>query len=240
MTQGERFGYDYSIHIQRAEVWGQAEYSGKKVDVYAAISLSGIRMWRNGAWANGKFPENSKGESEKLNFSNYGFKFGATYKLNGRNFIGANVAILSRAPEATNVFVSPRVRNDVVQDIQNEELNSFDLNYMVKYPNLKLRFTLYHTQIKDQTWLRTYWDDNYNTNVNLIMTNLNQQYSGMEIGIEKLFSPFIASRPLLVSDNSFILISHDCRPGRTTTTPPFILTGKPILKITALAARLNL
>lgn len=185
VTQGERFGHYYSIHIQRAEVWGQAEYSGKKVDVYAAISLSGIRMWRNGAWANGKFPENSKGESEKLNFSNYGFKFGATYKLNGRNFIGANVAILSRAPEATNVFVSPRVRNDVVQDIQNEALNSFDLNYMVKYPNLKLRFTLYHTQIKDQTWLRTYWDDNYNTNVNLIMTNLNQQYSGMEIGIEK-------------------------------------------------------
>ena len=185
VTQCERFGYDYSIHIQRAEVWGQTEYTGKKVDVYAALSLSGIRMWRNGSWANGKFPENSKGESEKLNFSNYGFKFGATYKLNGRNFISANVAILSRAPEAANVFVSPRVRNDVVQDIQNEELNSFDLNYMAKYPNLKLRFTLYHTQIKDQTWLRTYWDDNYNTNVNLIMTNLNHQYSGLELGIEK-------------------------------------------------------
>lgn len=185
VMEGERFGYDYSIHIQRAELWGQAEYSGKKADVYAAISLSEIRMWRNGKWANGKFPENSKGESEKLHFFNYGFKFGATYKLNGRNFISTNVAILSRAPEATNAFVSPRVRNDVVQDIQNEALNTFDFNYMAKYPNLKLRFTVYHTQIKNQTWLRTYWDDNYNTNVNLIMTNLNQQYSGIEFGIEK-------------------------------------------------------
>ena len=185
---GERFGYDYSIHIQRLELWGQAEYTAKKIDVYAALSLSGTQMWRNGKWANGKFPLDSKGNSEKASFSNYGFKAGSTYKLNGRNFMTANILIESRAPEAANTFVSPRVRNDLVQDIQNEEVSSLDLNYLAKYPNLKLRFTLYRTQVKNQTWLRTYWDDTYNTNVNLIMTNVNQHYSGMELGIEKTIS----------------------------------------------------
>jgi hypothetical protein len=183
--KGDPFGYNYIIHIHHAEIWGQAEYTLKKLDFYSGISLSGSSTWRTGKLANGKFPTSSKGDSEKLNFLNYGFKAGATYKLSGRNFITANVTVLSRAPEAANIFVSPRVRNDIVGDLKSEEVISGDLNYLAKYPGLKIRFTLYSTQINNQTWLRTYWDDNYNTNVNLIMTGVNQKHSGLELGIDK-------------------------------------------------------
>jgi len=173
------------ININRAELWGLAEYTFKKLDFYGGISLSDSKIWRTGKLANGKFPTSSKGESEKLNFLNYGFKAGGTYKLNGRNFITANINILTRAPEASNIFISPRVRNDVVDDVKNEEVVSSDINYLAKYPNLKLRFTLYSTQINNQTWLRTYYDDSYNTLVNLIMTGVNQKHRGFELGIDK-------------------------------------------------------
>jgi len=49
------------------------------------MSVSNSQIWREGFVANGKFPTTSKGESEKLNFLNYGIKGGLTYKLNGRN-----------------------------------------------------------------------------------------------------------------------------------------------------------
>ncbi|WP_317898486.1 TonB-dependent receptor plug domain-containing protein [Aurantibacillus circumpalustris] len=181
----DKFGYDYAITINKAEAWALAEYTLRKADIYGGLTISDSRLWRTGYVANGKFPTTSKGESDKLNFLNYGFKAGGTYKLNGRNFITANLNILSRAPEASNVFISPRVRNDVVDDIKNEEVVSSDINYLAKYPNLKLRFTLYSNQINNQTWLRTYYDDNYNTLVNLIMTNVNQTHRGFELGIEK-------------------------------------------------------
>jgi hypothetical protein len=185
IVSGDKFGYDYVININRAEVWALAEYTLKKTEYYIGVNISDSKLWRTGNIANGKFPNSSKGESTKLNFLNYGLKAGGTFKLNGRNFITVNLNILSRAPEASNVFISPRVRNDVVDDIKNEEVISSDLSYLAKYPNLKLRFTLYSTQINNQTWLRTYYDDTYNTLVNLIMTNLNQKHRGFELGIEK-------------------------------------------------------
>jgi len=185
IVKGDRFGYDYSININRAELWGQAEYNFSALDVYAGLSISNNVVWREGFVANGKFPNNSKGESTKLNFFNYGVKGGATYKFNGRHFISGNATFLTRAPEASNVFIAPRVRNNTVGDIQNETVLSGDLNYIIKAPGLKVRATLYYTQIKDQTWVRTFWYDTYNNNVNLIMTNLDQTHQGVELGIEK-------------------------------------------------------
>jgi len=58
---------------------------------------------------------------------------------------------------------------------------------MAKFPTFKFRATYYNTQINDQTWLRTYWSDEYNNNVNYIMTDVHQNHQGVEIGIEKVF-----------------------------------------------------
>ncbi len=184
--QGDRFGYDYSININRAEIWGQAEYSFSKLDVYGGLTLNSSQIWREGFVANGKFPTSSKGKSEVLNFLNYGLKGGATYKINGRNFITANGSYLTRTPEANNVFISPRVRNDAVAGVTNEKVLSGDLNYMAKFPAFKLRVTTYYTKISDQTWLRSYWHDEFNNMVNYIMTDVDQTHSGIEIGIEKV------------------------------------------------------
>lgn len=183
--KGDRFGYDYSTNVNRGELWAQGEYNLKKMDLYFGVSLSNSTIWREGFMANGKFPTTSKGESEKVNFFNYGVKGGATYKINGRHFVTANASYLTRNPEAASIFFSPRVRNDVVTDVTNEKVLSGDINYLVKYPGFKVRATLYHTQIKDQIWLRSYWNDLYNNNVNYIMTGVDQTHQGVELGIEK-------------------------------------------------------
>lgn len=185
ITEGDRFGYDYTTNINRAELWGQAEYSMNSWDLYGGLSLSDNVIWREGFMRNGKFPDNSKGQSEKKNFFNYGIKGGATYKINGRNFVTANATYLTRTPEAANLFIAPRVRNDIVKGIENEKVFSGDISYLIKAPTLKVRATYYYSKIQDQTWLRTFWYDTYNNNVNLIMTDLDQTNQGIELGIEK-------------------------------------------------------
>lgn len=182
---GDKFGYDYSININRAELWTQAEYSFKSLDVFAALSLSNSKVWREGFVANGKFPTSSKGESEKLNFFNYGFKTGITYKISGRHFVTANGNIMTRTPEVNNIFISQRVRNDIVGGVTNEQVISADVNYMAKFPAFKLRVTGYYTQFNNQIWVRSFWHDLYNNNVNYIMTGVNQTHRGIEVGVEK-------------------------------------------------------
>jgi hypothetical protein len=185
VRKGDKYGYDYSTNINRAELWAQAEYNLKAIDVYVGVTVSNSSIWREGFLANGKFPTTSKGNSDKLNFLNYGVKGGLTYKLSGRHFITANATYFTRNPEANNVFISPRVRNDLVQNVQSEKVLSADANYLIRYPGLKVRFTYYYTQISNQTWLRTFWHDEFNNNVNLIMRNVSQTHQGIELGIEK-------------------------------------------------------
>ncbi len=190
VKQGEKYGYNYTTNVNRNEVWGQAEYNFSKLDVYAGLTLSNSQIYRTGNLANGKFPTTSKGNSEKLNFFNYGLKAGATYKLDGRNFITANGAFLTRPPEVNNLFISPRSRNDLVKtpsgaNVGSENVLSYEISYLAKYPTFKARVTYYNTTISNQVWYRTFWSDEYNNNVNYIMTGVNQQHQGVEIGLEK-------------------------------------------------------
>lgn len=185
VKKGEKFGYDYSININQAEAWGQAEYTFSKVDIYGSLSLSNAKVWREGFVANGKFPNTSMGNSKISTFFNYGTKGGAVLKLDGRNFVTVNGSYLTRMPEANNLFISPRTRNDLVSNFTNEKVMSGDISYMAKYPSFKFRFTYYNTTISDQIWLRSFWSDEYNNIVNYIMTGVKQNHQGVELGIEK-------------------------------------------------------
>jgi hypothetical protein len=182
---GEKFGYDYSININRGEAWGQAEYTFSKLDAYVSLSLSNSKVWREGFVANGKFPTTSMGTSDISKFFNYGTKGGLIYKLDGRNFITVNAGYLTRMPEANGIFISPRTRNDLVKNVISENVLSTDINYMAKYPAFKFRATYYNTTIRDQIWLRTFWSDEFNNIVNYIMTGVDQNHQGIELGIEK-------------------------------------------------------
>jgi hypothetical protein len=183
---GDKFGYDYTIHIHRAETWGQLEYSTNKLDIYSAVSLSRSQIWRSSKLVNGKFPNDSKGIGEKLDFVNYGIKGGITYKISGRHFITTNGIYLTRTPEVNSIYYSAQTRNSIIPTIKNELVMGMDVNYLIKYPNLKLRATYYNTQINNQIYSRIYFHDVYNTLVNYIMTDVNQNFQGIELGIEKI------------------------------------------------------
>lgn len=238
VRSGERFGYDYALKIKKADAWTQLEHSYGRTEVFISASSSFASLWREGFVANGKFPNNSKGLGPKNNFFNYGIRGGITYKISGRNYLSANGLMQTRMPEAGNIFISPRVRQDVVNDPVNEKIFSADINYILKAPSLKVRFTVYHTQIKDQLWLRTYWSDEFNNSVNLLMKNLDQKQEGAEIGIEKIiqtvhslqfaagYGMFVySSRPLLSAwqDNNNTSLYQD----RVVYLKNFRIGGSP-------------
>jgi hypothetical protein len=184
IRKGDRFGFDYTLHVNKYEGWGQAEYTWNKFEFYGAVTLSGTSMWRKGNVRNGKFPESSGGESTHMNFFNYGVKAGTIYKLSGRHYFTFNAAYVTRAPEARNVFISPRTRNDVVNGVGSEKVFTGDLNYLLRFSNLKIRATGYYTTIDNQVWTRRFYHDDYRTNINYIITGMNELHMGVELGAE--------------------------------------------------------
>ena len=184
ITAGDVFGYNYDIHINKNEVFGEISFNKKHIESFAGLTVSNTSFWRNGHMQNGRFSENSLGESDKQNFLNFGTKFGLLYKITGRHLLSFNGTYRTEAPYARNAYVSPRTRDQIVANLSSIEILSGDVNYIIRYPFLKARITGFYTQINDQTWSRSFYHDEYRTFVNYMMTNVDQLFTGIEFGFE--------------------------------------------------------
>jgi len=181
---GDKFGNDYYIHNSKAAAFGQLNFAYNKVDFYTSVELSESSFYREGVNQNGKFPNNSQGKSEVSNFFNYAAKAGVVYKINGRQFITANALVKTQAPWSRNSFISPRTRDILIDDLQNEFIYSGDVSYILKYPNFKLRATYYYTERKNANWARSFYHDEYNSFVNYSMKGVNYLHHGLEFGFD--------------------------------------------------------
>lgn len=210
---GDKFGYDYDININTFNLYAQLDGTSAKIDWFLGTSATYTSFWRTGNVKNGLFPENSFGDSEKQNFTNFGAKAGVVYKLTGRHLLTANGAFITRAPLARNSFLSPRTRHEVIDGLENEKILSGDFNYIVRYPKVKTRATVFYTSIQDKLWSRNFYHDELNTFVNYVMKGVDQLFVGVEFGGEvKVTSTITATGTFAMGD-----FTYNSRPTATVT-----------------------
>jgi len=181
---GDQYGYNYNILINKATAWGQGVFKFSKVDLFIAGQISNTRFWREGNVRSGLFPNNSLGKSNVNDFLNYAVKGGATYKINGRNYLYANGAYLTRAPFFENAYVSPRTRDFVQDFMTNEVVSSTEAGYIKNTPNLKLRLSGYITRFENQMNVLSFFHDEYRSLVNYKLSNIDKLHYGAEFGFE--------------------------------------------------------
>lgn len=188
---GDKFGYDYTVNINQANLFAQSEFSYTKVDFFVAANLAYTSFWRTGNMKNGRFPDNSYGNSEKQNFLNYGVKGGVTFKITGRHYLDLNAGYQTKAPYFHDSFISSRVRNHVVDGLKEEHIFAGDVSYIVRTPVVKSKATVFYSENLDQTWNRSFYHEDYNSFVNYIMTGVDSRNIGVELGVEITITPEI-------------------------------------------------
>lgn len=193
VQKGDRFGYDYDINAIRADAWLQNVINLPKWDVNYGLQISYTQYQRDGKMRNGRSPNNSKGKSEMLRFDNVSAKAGATYKLSGRNQFAAHVEYGTRAPLFDQVFIAPRVKNDVVDNVQNERDLSADLSYMWNYRRFRGSVTGFYTYTDNAIERNGFYDDEYQTYTNYILTGVRRVYKGVELGMSYKITPSITA-----------------------------------------------
>ncbi len=192
IQEGETFGYDYATLTSKAGAWGQLEVTTNHFDFFASAQGAQTEFWREGNLRNGKFPDNSATVSEKASFFDYGVKGGATFKLDGRNYFILNASFQNQAPLPRNGFVSPRTRDQLVGDLQQEQITSLEGGYLLRAPYAKIRLVGYYTEFANQTTAQSFYLDNAVATeegfeggfVNYIMTGINTRHMGIELGAE--------------------------------------------------------
>ena len=183
VKEGDRFGYDYDANISKYGFWAQGDFVYGNFDFYAGGGISYTSFFRTGNYQNGRFPDDSYGDSEKQTFFNYQLNGGGTYKITGRHIVTANIAYMTRAPFFEDAYISPRTRDHIVEGLTSEKVFSADANYIVRSPFIDARLTGYYTTFKDQSDVLSFYHDVERTFVNYAMSGIDKEHMGMELGL---------------------------------------------------------
>ena len=188
VSVGDKYGYNYDVNATRIDAFTQFKFTYDKVDFYLGQSFSRSSYQREGLYKNGYYPENSFGKSEKLNFDNFGFKGGATYKLTGQHFLDFNGVYMTKAPNHKDVFPNARLNNATTEGIKNETIKSVDASYIIRMPSFKARFTAYFNETENTTDISFYYADNISVGngefVSEVVSGQNKRNKGLEAGLE--------------------------------------------------------
>ena len=197
--EGDKFKYHYEIDADVLESFAQAQFTYDKVDFYVGGQVSATNYQRNGLYENGRFPgEDSYGKSDKLSFTNYGVKAGATYKISGRHLVDVNAGYRTKAPSIRNSFSNSRENNATVYGLDDEKITSLDASYIIRTPVLQGRVTGYYTQFQDATEISFFYADGVaiatqaadgtietveNAFIQEVVTGIDKRNIGLEVGL---------------------------------------------------------
>jgi len=191
--KGDKYGYYYKSDFVRSYAWAQGEFTYNKVDFFLTgrLGMEGFR--RNGMFKNGLFAGDSEGQSERFDFLTYAVKGGLTYKLDGRNYLYVNGAVMTNAPTFDNTFVSPRTRNKAVGNPVVEKITSLEGGYLLRSPFLNGRLSGFVTEMKDITDIKRFYHEDYRTFVNYVLQGVNMRNLGGEFALKAKISPSLSA-----------------------------------------------
>jgi hypothetical protein len=184
LHEGDKFGYDYNINIQKASGWAQAMVKFNKINFFVSGEQSFTQFYRVGYTKNGLNPDDSYGESVRQNFYNYDFKAGISYKLTSGHYFFANGGYQTKAPFFENAYISPRTRDVVQNGLRSEQVLSAEAGYVYNSPNVRFRVTGFYTQFRHGLDVFSAYSDVYRTFVNYSLTNLGKTNKGIESSVD--------------------------------------------------------
>jgi hypothetical protein len=240
---GDKYGYNYNLFADHIDAFTQFKFTYKKIDFYLAQSYNRKTYQREGLYRNGIYANSSFGKSDKIEFDNFGFKGGLTYKISGQQFLNFNSLYMSKAPSMRNVFFNARLSNLPIRDLKSETVSNLDMSYIIKTPTFKARFTGFFANIKDATETSFFFAegafedndaDESDAFVAEIVTGLDKLNIGGEVGLEYQITSTIKATAAAsygqytYNSNPNVVLNDDSRAARGLS--PLVNLGESKLK----------
>lgn len=203
IREGDKYGYDYKSTFHNVFALGQATYTHNRFNFFLAAKLGYEMFQRNGLYKSGLFQDDSYGNSAMQKFFTYAAKAGATFQIDGRNFLFLNGAYITNAPSFDNTFISPRVRNITVDNPKIGSSMTVEGGYILHSPYFNGRLTGFATQYNDQSNILRFYHDQYRTFVNYAMTDISIRNLGLEFALQAKISPSLSATAVAVWNQAF-------------------------------------
>ena len=189
--EGDKFGYDYNINVNKAFAWTSYSRNLGQFNVLVAGRIGGTSMERDGKMRNGLFPNNSYGKSGKARFGEGGGKAALTYSPGRGHTFSIGAGYQWNAPTASVAFQAAEMNNDFVGNLKNERVFSSELGYQYQGSWLHANVNAYYSRLDDVTeWTCFYFDD-INSFSYVSTTDNAKEYYGVEAGLDFKVTSFL-------------------------------------------------
>lgn len=182
--EGDKFGYDYNILVNKAKAWTSFSHDIWRVHYTIAGKIGWTSMQRDGKMRNGMAPNNSYGKSGTANFLDGGGKAFATLNIGSGHTLAVGAGFEWNAPLANAAFQAPEINNDFVRNLKNERVFNAELGYQFQNSRLHFNLNAYYSKLTHVTdWQNFYYDD-INSFSYVSITGLEKEYYGVEAGLK--------------------------------------------------------
>lgn len=179
--EGDKFGYDYNIFVNKENAWVRYQGNdGGSLHYFLGGQIGSTQIFRDGLMRNGRAPQKSLGSSGTAKFLEGGVKAGLNWAINGNHSFSVNAGYEERAPLAYNAFIAPRIKNDFVKDLKTERIFGGDLTYHFNTPWVMGRITGYYTRFQNQVEMDAFYNDSEARFTYLSMNNVEKEHWGVE------------------------------------------------------------
>lgn len=237
--KNDTFKYNYEFDATEYGGFAQAQFSYSAVDFYLAGKVGKLTYQRNGLYRNGSYPDDNEsfGKSKQLDFTTYGVKGGATYKISGKHALEVNGSYFTDPPSLRNSFSNSRQTNATVIGLTEEKTLNVDASYIFRTPVVKARLTGYYTLLQDASEISFFYADGISVQgrsattafVQEVLTDVDKRNIGGELGVEAQ----VTSTIKLKGAAAFGQYTYDNNPELYITSDDFVdpqFYGKSYLK----------
>ncbi len=182
IKEGDKFGYDYNIFVNKIKGFGQNQWKFGDFTVLYSADIEGTWMEREGKMCNGRAKNYSFGKSGVAKFLGGGGKLLLEQKIaTSRIYVGGSIE--SQAPLAYNAFVAPRIQNNYINNLENEVFWNVEAGYQWYFGPVSGKISGYYTKFSNITQQQTFYNDDFSYLTYLTMTGIKQEYKGLEAAI---------------------------------------------------------
>ncbi|MBP3842561.1 MAG: TonB-dependent receptor [Prevotella sp.] len=203
--KGDRFGYDYNIYVNKAQLWAGLSSDYEAAHLFVNGRISGVTMQREGKMRNGLAPNNSFGKSGTAKFLDGGVKAGALVDLSRGHSLQFGLGYELKAPVARTAFQAAQINNDFVKDLKQEKIFSAELGYRVQTTWLKANLNAYYSHLEDVTEQSMYYMDDRRSFTYVSLSGIQKEYYGVELGMDFKITSWLNLKALgTISDAKYV------------------------------------
>ena len=203
--EGDRFGYDYNILVNKAQTWAGYTIDVNRIHFFVNGRLGGTTMQRDGKMRNGLAINNSYGKSGTAKFLDGGGKTGAFFNLGRGSSLVLGVGYEWKAPTASTSFTAPQINNDFAKDLKNERDFSSEIGYQLQNSWLHANLNAYYNRVNNATEYSMFYYDTQNSFSYVSLSGINKEYYGVELGLNfKVSSDFNVKTLGTISEAKYV------------------------------------